>query len=138
MRVCRSLMLVLAFLALPSAQAQRSQEYQITLVNGRSFSYVMEEDWKPVVRQGQILLKPSVRILAMDVALIQPVTPNDVRGLRLVKLLPREPRVNGNAVQVWVAFDPFEPGAPLDVPSGLVPVAPQTWIRPGAFRMVLE
>lgn len=138
MGVRRAMVLAVMVVLATGASAQHAQEYLITLVNGRAFTYVMEEDWEPVVRQGQLLLKPSVRILAMDVALIQPVTPNDVRGLHLLELLPREPRVNAAPVQVWVAFDPFTPGLPVDNATGLANVAPQTWIRTGAFRMALE
>lgn len=118
--------------------AQRSQEYVVTLVNGRTYTFIMEDDWSPRVRQGQIVFRPAVRILAMDVALIQPFAPNDLNGLKLMKLMPRAPRNGTPGSLVWVEFDPLTPGAPKDNATGLVHAGPQTWVRPEAFRMALE
>lgn len=134
----RYMVVVVACLLLGVAQGQRSQEFLVTLINGRTLSCALDEDWTPEVRQGQIVFRPAVRILAMDVVLIRPFAPNDVSGLKLVKLLSRTRGAQGGSVQVWVEFDPLRPDAPVDNATGLVQVAPQTWIRPEAFRMVLE
>lgn len=128
----------LAFTLATSGKAQASQEYLVTFMNGRSRSYIMEADWQPTVRQGQLVLRPATRVLMMDVALIQPYVPNDVRGLRLLKLMPQTPRTNNPGILVWVEFDPLTPGAPKDNETGLVQVAPQTWVRPEAFRMSIK
>jgi hypothetical protein len=58
--------------------------------------------------------------------------------MKLVKLLSRTRGAQAGSVQVWVEFDPLRPDAPVDNATGLVQAAPQTWIRPEAFRMVLE
>jgi hypothetical protein len=134
----QTLVLITALLGYLQAEAQRSQEYVVTLVSGRSYTFIMEDDWSPTVRQGQIVFRPAVRILAMDVALIQPFAPNDLTGLHQLKLLPRTPRTGSPGVVLWVEFDPLKPGAPRDNATGLVQAAPQTWIRPEAFRMAIQ
>lgn len=131
-------LLLLCFWCPRPAQAQASQEYLVTFMSGRTHSYVMEADWQPTVRQGQLVLRPATRVLMMDVALIQPYVPNDVRGLRQLKLMPQTPRINNPGILVWVEFDPLTPGAPKDNETGLVQAAPQTWVRPEAFRLAID
>ena len=130
--------LLLIFTCAPQARSQASQEYLVTFMNGRSYSYILEADWQPTVRQGQLVLRPATRVLMMDVALIQPYAPNDVRGLKQLKLMPQTPRINDPGILVWVEFDPLTPGAPKDNATGLVNPAPQTWVRPEAFRSAIE
>ena len=64
--------------------------------------------------------------------------PNDVRGLKQLKLMPQTPRINNPGILVWVEFDPLTPGAPKDNETGLVQAAPQTWVRPEAFRLAID
>jgi hypothetical protein len=37
-----------------------------------------------------------------------------------------------------LAIDPLKPGAYVDDDTGLVEAAPQTWVRPEAFRMAIQ
>jgi hypothetical protein len=135
----RVVTLLLLFVgAVPFAKAQATQEFLVTFMNGRSYSYILDADWQPTVSHGQLVLKPATRVQMFDVALIQPYVPQDVRGLKRIKLLPQTPRVNNPGIEVWVAFDPLTPGAPKDNVTGLVQAAPQTWVRPEAFRIALE
>jgi len=135
----RRLTLISACLVLGlTAEAQVSQEFLFTFMNGSTRTYVLDENWEPTVRQGQLVITPAVRVLMMDVALIRPFAPNDVHGMTLLKLLPRTPRTNNPGIQVWVEFDPTTPGAPKDNTTGLVQAAPQTWVRPEAFRMAIR
>ncbi len=135
----RALFILLLVLAWgPAAKAQASQEFLFTFMNGSTRTYVLDENWQPTVRQGQLVITPAVRVLMMDVALIRPFAPNDVRGMRLLKLMPQTPRTNNPGVAVWVEFDPLTPGAPKDNATGLVQAAPQTWVRPEAFRMAIQ
>ncbi len=132
------LLLQLALTLATVGKAQASQEFLFTFMNGSTRTYMLDENWQPTVRQGQLVITPAVRVLMMDVALIRPFAPNDVRGMKQLKLMPQTPRTNNPAIVVWVEFDPLTPGAPKDNATGLVQAAPQTWVRPEAFRMAIQ
>jgi hypothetical protein len=130
--------LPLAFSLATSGMAQASQEFLFTFMNGSTRSFVLDQDWQPTVRQGQLVITPALRVLMMDVALIRPFMPRDVSGLHQLKLMPQTPRVSNGGIVVWVAIDPLRTGAYVDVDTGLVEAAPQTWVRPEAFRMAIQ
>lgn len=129
---------VLVWMGMLHAKAQRSQEFLVTFVDGRTYSYVLPADWEPEVRRGQLVLTPAMRVWAMDVAAIRPFVTDDVSTLHRIKLLPRSPRVGRAALELWVEYDPLGPGMPIDPATGFVHAGPGTWVRPELFRMTLE
>ena len=131
-------LLQLAFALALNVRAQASQEFLFTFMNGTNRTFVLDQDWRPTVRQGQLVITPAVRVLMMDVALIRPFVPSDVTGLQQLKLMPQTPRVSNGGILVWVAIDPLRTGSYVDADTGLVEAAPQTWVRPEAFRMAIQ
>jgi hypothetical protein len=132
------LLLQLALTLATVGKAQASQEFLFTFMNGSTRTFVLDQDWRPTVRQGQLVITPAVRVLMMDVALIRPFMPSEVTGLYQLKLMPQTPRVRNEGILVWLAIDPLKPGAYVDDDTGLVEAAPQTWVRPEAFRMAIQ
>jgi len=124
--------------AAPLAGEVDTQEFIFTQSNGKSFSLVLPADWQPHVEGGFLRINPRNRVLALDVIMIQPRAQLDVRGMQRVRLARRlEPTSGAGQYDLWVDAgmqDMLGSNRTLD----LVKFAPQTWLRPNEFRLLLE
>ncbi|MEO8588819.1 MAG: hypothetical protein ABI432_05575 [Flavobacteriales bacterium] len=122
----------------PLAEEVNTQEFIFSQSNGKSFSLVLPADWQPYVEGGFLRISPRNRVLAMDVIMIRPITQLDVRGLQRVRLARRLGPTSGSGeYDLWVEAgrqDILGSNHTLD----FFKMAPQTWLRPNEFRLVLE
>ncbi len=115
-----------------------TQEYIFSQADGRSFNLVLPADWEPHVEGGFLKINDRNRVLAMDVIMIRPRVPFDVTGLQWVRLARRLTSTSLSAqYDLWVQAGRQEllgTNRSLD----LIKMAPQTWLRPNDFRLLLE
>ncbi len=111
-----------------------TQEYIFVMANDRAFARVLPTDWKPVYEGGFLRIDQRHRVLAMDVILIQPRIPIEVQGLEMARVFRRSAPSSSTSYDLWVPHDQYiRIGDPTA--TDLVPVGPQTWIRPNEFRL---
>lgn len=115
-----------------------TQEYIFILANGRSFTHVLSADWAPDVQSGWLQINNRQRLMAMDVIMIRPRVQLDVEGLHYVRLARRNGSTAGSGLfDVWMR-DGSEALLEMHRSLDLVQVAPQTWLRPNDFRLLIE
>lgn len=117
-------------------RAQSNGQFRFTLMDGRTFTRLLDPEWRPAFKGGMLYITPRDRLLAVDVAAVQPVTPDVITGMHQVKLLFRSHLGRGSQV-FWVpdAYRDLE-----DAPrrEGFLVIGPQTLIREGIYRVALE
>lgn len=118
------------------ARAQSSGQFLFTLMDGRTFVRMLEPDWQPRFEGGFLYITPRDRLLAVDLAAVQPLHPDDVTGRHQVKLLFRSHLGRGSQ-PFWVpdAYRTLEDAPHND---GFLVLGPQTLIREGIYRVVVE
>lgn len=132
----RSLLLLFVVCCTLRAAGQSSGQYIITLMSGQSYVRMLPPDWRPRFEGAFLYFTPRDRVFAPDVAAIQPAYMDDVTAMREVKLLFRSHLGHGSQV-FWV------PSAIVhleDAPrqNGFLVLGPQTLVRLGIYREVLE
>ncbi len=135
----RSLFLFLVLLTACKDQGPLTdnQELVFTLRSGQSFVRVLPNDWEPVYEGSFIRIDPRHRVMAMDILLIQPTSPANVEGMRMVRLLRRSAPTQASSYVIWVPKDTDQIIGD-DPPNDLKKVAPHTWIMPNEFRVQLD
>lgn len=128
------LLLLLAWAAV--ATAQSSGQYLITLMDGRSVVRMLPPDWTPRFNKAFLYFTPRDRVFVADIAAVQPVHPDDIRGQHVVKLLFRNQLGRGSGT-FWVP-DRFRTLEEVPRQEGFLLIGPQTLIREGIYREVLE
>ncbi|MBK6831381.1 MAG: hypothetical protein IPG92_11870 [Flavobacteriales bacterium] len=115
-----------------------TQEFIFITNSGRSFTHVLQADWSPVIEGGFLRINNRQRIMALDVIMIRPRIQFDVEGLEFVRLTRRNGSTSGSGLfDLWVQAgkqELFGTNRTLD----LMKMAPQTWLRPNDFRLLLE
>ena len=115
-----------------------TQEFIFITNSGRSFTHVLQADWSPVIEGGFLRINNRQRIMALDVIMIRPRIQFDVEGLEFVRLTRRNGSTSGSGLfDLWVQAgkqELFGTNRTLD----LIKMAPQTWLRPNDFRLLLE
>lgn len=129
------LLLVLLSIALGAA-AQSSGQFLITLMDGRSFVRMLPPDCLPTFDGPFIQFTPRDRFFVADVAMVQPLHPDDIRGQHALKLLLRSNLGHGSQV-VWVP-DRFVHLDDAPTQNGFLVIGPQTLVRVGIYREALE
>ena len=115
-----------------------TQEFVFITNSGRSFTHVLPSDWSPVIESGFLRINNRQRIMALDVIMIRPRVQLDVEGLEFVRLVRRnESTAASGKYDLWVLAG-IQDKIGLDKSQGLVEVAPQTWLRPNDFRLLIE
>lgn len=115
-----------------------TQEFIFFTSSGRSFMHVLQADWEPVIESGFLRINDRQRILAMDVIMIRPRVQLDVTGLELVRVVRRNESTSASGkYDLWVLAG-IQGKIGLDKGQDLVRVAPQTWLRPNDFRLLIE
>lgn len=115
-----------------------TQEFIFFTNSGRSFMHVLQADWEPVIEQGFLRINNRQRMMAMDVIMIRPRVQLDVTGLEFVRLVRRNESTSASGkYDVWVLAG-IQGRIGLDKTQDLVRVAPQTWLRPNDFRLLIE
>ena len=133
----RAFLLAILFTGcLGAARAQSSGQFLFTLMDGRTFVRMLEPDWQPTFKGGFLYITPRDRLLTVDLAAMQPVHPDDITGQHQVKLLFRSHLGRGSQV-FWVpdAYRTLEDAPHRD---GFLVLGPQTLVREGIYRVVLE
>lgn len=132
----RALLLSSIMGSLGMAWAQSSGQFLFTLMDGRTFVRMLEPDWQPRFEGGFLYLTPRDRMLSVDLAAMQPVHPDDVTGRHQVKLLFRSHLGRGSQL-FWVpdAYRNLEDAPHKD---GFLVLGPQTLVREGIYRVVVE
>lgn len=122
----------------PVGEAVNTQEFVFILANGRSFAHILPADWEPQLEGGFIRINDRQRIMAMDVIMIRPRVQLNVDGLTRVRLVRRNESTSASGkYDVWV-LSGIQGKIGLDHTQDLVQVAPQTWLRPNDFRLLVE
>lgn len=85
----RPVVIALTLLVANPLAGQSSGEFLFTMMDGGSFVRVLPPDWRPVFRDNFLYITPRDRILTMDLAAVQPLHPDDVRGRSEVKVIFR-------------------------------------------------
>lgn len=115
-----------------------TQEFIFITNSGRSFTHVLQADWSPVIENGFLRINDRQRIMALDVIMIRPLVQLDVEGLEFVRIARRNGSTAGSGLfDLWVGAgsqDLLGTNRSLD----LVKMAPQTWLRPNDFRLLIE
>ena len=83
------LTLVLGLLLADRTAGQSSGEFLFTTMDGVSFVRVLPIDWRPEFRDDLLYITPRDRMLAMDLACVQPLRPDDYTGRLEVKVILR-------------------------------------------------
>lgn len=122
----------------PLASGVDTQEFIFITNSGRSFTHVLQADWTPVVEGGFLRINDRQRIAALDVILIRPRVQLVVTGLAFVRLVRRNESTSASGkYDLWVLAG-IQDKIGLDKSQELVEVAPQTWLRPNDFRLLIE
>lgn len=115
-----------------------TQEFIFITSSGRSFSHVLPANWTPRIEGGFLRINNRQRIMAMDVIMIRPAVQFNLEGLAFVRLARRNSSVAvAGLYDLWVR-DGIQGKIGSDRSLDLVEVAPQAWLRPNDFRLVIE
>ncbi len=122
----------------PVGEVVDTQEFIFSQANGKSFVQVLPADWVPQYEGSFLRINNRTRMLALDVLIIRPRVQLDVSGLQWVRLVRRNESVSRSGTyDMWVSAgsqDLLGTNHSLD----LVKMAPQTWLRPNDFRLLIE
>lgn len=122
----------------PVGDAVNTQEFIFLQGNGRAFMHILPSNWQPQLEGGFIRIGDRQRIMAMDVIMIRPRVQLDVEGLEQVRLVRRnESTSTSDKYDLWVLAG-IQGKIGTDRTLDLVQVAPQTWLRPNDFRLLIE
>lgn len=115
-----------------------TQEFVFFTSNGRAFTHVLQASWAPVIEGGFLRINDRQRIMALDVIMIRPRVQLDVEGLEFVRLVRRNESSSASGkYDLWV-LSGIQGKIGSDKTQDLVQVAPQTWLRPNDFRLLIE